>query len=110
MARISLLIVPIMALSLNGCVAKTMLDVVTAPVKIASKTVDLATESQSERDEKRGREIRRREQKLARLDRDWQIANAECEGGKRKSCDERDDLAKEMDVLMPSIPVEPTQY
>lgn len=110
MRRISLCIAPVAALMLSGCVAKTMLDVVTAPVKIVSRTVDLATVSQSERDERRGREIRQREAKLAQLDRDWAVANAECEGANRASCDLRDDLAVQMDELMPSIPVEPTPY
>ena len=50
-------------LLLGGCLAKTALDVATAPVKIASKTVDLATTSQSEADEKRGREIRKAEER-----------------------------------------------
>lgn len=114
MASMKLLLMPMVAIGcsigLSGCVAKTMLDVVTAPVKIVSRTVDLATVSQSERDERRGREIRQREAKLATLDRDWAIANAECEGGNRTSCNVRDDLATEMDELMPSIPVEPTPY
>ena len=63
-------ILPIAALAapllLGGCLAKTALDVATAPVKIASKTVDLATTSQSEADEKRGRELRKAEEKAGR--------------------------------------------
>ncbi len=59
---------------LSGCVvetvAKTAVDVVSLPVKVASAGVDAATTSQSERDEKRGREIRKQEEeagKQARL-------------------------------------------
>ena len=48
---------------LTGCVvgqvASTAVDVATLPVKVASKTVDLATTSQSEADQKRGREMRK---------------------------------------------------
>ena len=54
---------------LSGCLG-TVADVVTAPVKVAGKAVDLATTSQSEADEKRGREIRRREERLGKLERE----------------------------------------
>jgi len=51
---------------LSGCVvgtvAKTAVDVVTLPVKVASAGVDAATTSQSEADEKRGRELRRQDE------------------------------------------------
>ena len=60
------LIAAALALPLGGCVAKTALDVVTLPVKVASKTVDLATTSQAEADQKRGRAIREREECLGR--------------------------------------------
>jgi hypothetical protein len=59
---------------LSGCVvetvAKTAVDVVSIPVKVVSAGVDAATTSQSERDEKRGRELRKQEEeagKQARL-------------------------------------------
>ena len=51
---------------LQGCLAKTAWNVATAPVKVASKGVDLATTSQSEADEKRGREMREADEKRAR--------------------------------------------
>ncbi|MEO5774878.1 MAG: hypothetical protein ABIQ32_12280 [Sphingomicrobium sp.] len=60
-----LALVPLLA----GCVtsvAKTAFDVVTLPVKVASKGVDLATTSQAEADQKRGREIRRAEEQRGR--------------------------------------------
>ena len=56
-------------LTLPGCIARTALDVVTLPVKVASKTVDVLTTSQSEADEKRGREIREREECVGKEDR-----------------------------------------
>jgi hypothetical protein len=61
-----LLIAAALALPLGGCVARTALDVVTLPVKVASKTVDLATTSQAEADEKRGRAIRLYEECLGK--------------------------------------------
>ena len=42
--------------------AKTAVDVVTLPVKVASAGVDAATTSQSEADEKRGREMRKQDE------------------------------------------------
>jgi hypothetical protein len=60
------------ALALQGCLAKTAVDVVTLPVKVASSGVDMATTSQSEADQKRGREIRQREERLGRLQRDYE--------------------------------------
>ena len=54
------------AFLLSGCVvgtvAKTAVDVATIPVKVASAGVDAATTSQSELDEKRGRELRRQDE------------------------------------------------
>jgi len=64
------------ALVLSGCVvgtvAKTAVDVVSVPVKVASAGVDAVTTSQSERDEKRGRELRKQEEERGRLDREAQ--------------------------------------
>ena len=47
---------------LSGCIAQAAVDVVTLPVKVASKTVDVLTTSQSEADEKRGRRMRKHEE------------------------------------------------
>ena len=61
------------ALALSSCVgtiAKTAVDVVTLPVKVASAGVDAATTSQSEADEKRGRELRKQEEQRGRLARE----------------------------------------
>jgi hypothetical protein len=44
-------------------------DIVTLPVKAASKTVDVLTTSQSEADEKRGRAIREYEECLGKEER-----------------------------------------
>ncbi|GAA4029432.1 hypothetical protein GCM10022281_05760 [Sphingomonas rosea] len=63
MRSLLLLALPLLA----GCsVANTAVGVVTLPVKAVSKGVDLATTSQSEADEKRGRAIRKEEERLGR--------------------------------------------
>ena len=55
---------------LSGCVvgtiAETAVDVATIPVKVVSSGVDAATTSQSEADEKRGRELRRQDEERGR--------------------------------------------
>jgi hypothetical protein len=52
-------------LALTGCVvgtiAETAVDIAVLPVKVASAGVDAVTTSQSEADEKRGRELRQAE-------------------------------------------------
>ena len=64
-----LILASLLPLALTGCIAKTAVDVVTLPVKAASKTVDVLTTSQSEADEKRGREIRKYEECVGKEDR-----------------------------------------
>jgi len=68
--------VPLLFVVLTGCVvgtvAKTAVDVVSVPVKVASAGVDAVTTSQSERDEKRGRELRKQEEERGRLYREAQ--------------------------------------
>jgi hypothetical protein len=49
-----------------GTVAKTAVDVATLPVKAVSAGVDAATTSQSEADEKRGRELRKQDEERGR--------------------------------------------
>ena len=60
--RNAFLIAAVLPLVLSGCVvgtvAKTVVDVVTLPVKVASAGVDAVTTSQAEADQKRGRELR----------------------------------------------------
>ena len=68
-----ILLVPIAALSLGGCytIAKTAVDVVTLPVKAVAKGADLATTSQSEADENRGRALRKAEEDYGKRVRLW---------------------------------------
>ena len=62
------------SLALSGCVvadiAETAVAVAKIPVKVASAGVDAATTSQSEADEKRGRELRKADQNRARDERE----------------------------------------
>jgi len=61
-------LIPLALWLLAGCttIASTAVDVVTLPVKVVSAGVDAATTSQSEADQKRGREIRKAEEKAGR--------------------------------------------
>lgn len=100
---LALLMVPI----LSGCLAKTALDVVTAPVKVAGKAVDMATTSQSERDEKRGRDLRKREERYGKLERDYGKQVRKCQDGSSSACGEAERTWSEMEALRGSIPAEP---
>ncbi len=73
------------AVLLSGCVSLVK-DVVTAPVKIVSKTADVLTTSQSESDEKRGRDLRKREEALGKLSRQRDKARSKCEDGNEEAC------------------------
>ncbi|MGI8943644.1 MAG: hypothetical protein ACR2FJ_05310 [Qipengyuania sp.] len=92
---------------LSGCLAKTALDIATLPVKVASKGVDIATTSQSEADQKRGREIRRREERLAKLERQYEKQLDECEEGDRRACSDAQQTYAEIQQILPTIPYEP---
>jgi len=95
------------ALGLSGCLAKTALDVATAPVRLASKAVDLATTSQSESDQKRGREIRKREERLGQLQRERDKSEKACFEGDRRACARLSEINAEIKFLMPQVPLEP---
>ena len=104
---IRLMVVGGAAFALQGCLAKTAVSAVTLPVKVASSAVDVATTSQAEADQKRGREIRQREERLGRLQRDYNKQIDRCGEGDRNACDRARESYAEMQVLMPSLPVEP---
>ena len=67
---------PLLALSLTGCytIAKTAVDVAVLPVKVVGAGIDAATTSQSEADEKRGRELRMAEEAAGKRMRGWEKA------------------------------------
>jgi hypothetical protein len=96
------------ALCLQGCI-QTALSVATLPVKVAGRAVDLATTSQAEADQKRGREIRKREERLGELQRERDKTEKQCLSGNRAACDRVSEINAEMHILMPQVPVEPDE-
>ncbi|MXP40176.1 hypothetical protein GRI75_00780 [Altererythrobacter soli] len=105
--RPALLLVLVAPLALGGCLAKTAFDVATAPVRIASKGVDLATTSQSEADEARGREIRRREEQLGKLQREYDKQLRDCENGSERACEQARATYARIQQALPSVPADP---
>ncbi|MCJ2179922.1 hypothetical protein [Novosphingobium album (ex Hu et al. 2023)] len=77
----------------SGCIS-TATKVVTAPVRVTSKAVDMATTSQSEADENRGRRMREHEEKLGKAQRSYEKHMRECDQGDDRAClKARDDNA-----------------
>jgi len=101
------LVLATLSLTLSGCLVRTAANVVTAPVRVASKAVDMATTSQSEADENRGREIRRREARLARLEKQYREESDECADGDRGACSDARQTREEIEELLPQVPLEP---
>ncbi|MDG6079398.1 hypothetical protein E3U23_09360 [Erythrobacter litoralis] len=95
---------------LSGCLARTVVDVATLPVRAASKGVDMMTTSQSERDEKRGRELREQEERLGKLERQYDNAMDDCEDGSRRACNRAQNLYAEMQQIIPTLPRTPHTY
>jgi hypothetical protein len=89
------LVLPL-ALLLPGCAASVVGDVVTAPIKVASKTADVLTTSQSEADEKRGRAMREHQERLGKLSRKAREAREDCEDGERKACERLEELEEQI--------------
>lgn len=61
-----LVLLPLAALLLSGCVARTAANVVTLPVRAVGKTADWMTTSQEEADRNRGRAMRKQEKRDAK--------------------------------------------
>jgi hypothetical protein len=61
-------------LLLGGCIAQAAWSVATLPVKVASKTVDVATTSQSEADRNYGKKMRKQEAREGKERREWEKA------------------------------------
>jgi len=93
--RLMLAIAPIIVL--QGCVASVVSNVVTAPVKIVSKTADVLTTSQSESDEKRGRDMRKREENVGKLSRQLKKAQERCADGDSDACEKARDIRDQID-------------
>jgi hypothetical protein len=94
MTKFAFLALPLL---LGGCVTSVVKDVVMLPVKVVSKTADVLTTSQSEIDEKRGRDIRKREELLGKLARKRDKAREDCADGDNKACDEYEALQSQID-------------
>jgi hypothetical protein len=107
MPRSLKIIVPVAAFALSGCLAKAAVDVVTAPVRAGSQVVDWTTTSQDEADRNRGRELRRREERLGDLQDDLAELEEDCLEGKDKACREAVATRREINELLPTIPLEP---
>jgi hypothetical protein len=96
-----LALIALTASLLSGCVARTAAGIATAPVRVASHGVDAMTTSQSEADERRGRDLRHREERLHRLKRDYDRHNAQCMHGDEKACrNARVDYGQMQDLRM----------
>lgn len=107
MRGFSLVLLAGTSVMLSGCLAKTVVDVATLPVRAAGKAVDLATTSQSEADENRGRELRKREERLGKLERAYAKQSRNCDEGSEEACAEARATYAEIQELLPTIPVEP---
>lgn len=95
MARVFALL--LMALMTSGCIARLAADVVTVPVKVVSKTADVLTTSQSEADEKRGREVRKQEERIGKLARERDKAQRACrKNPESNACARADELNDEI--------------
>ena len=80
-----LLLLPLLGGCVVGTVAKTAVDVASIPVKVASAGVDAATTSQSEADAKRGRELRKQDERRGQQAR---LAAERCRKGKALPTDD----------------------
>lgn len=92
------------ALALQGCLAKTVVDVATLPVKAAGQTVDWATTSQDEADRNRGRELRRSEERYGKLQREYEKQNRKCQAGDDRACAKAQATWDEMESLRSTLP------
>jgi hypothetical protein len=95
MTKLAYLALPLL---LSGCVTSIVKDVVMLPVKVVSKTADVLTTSQSESDEKRGRDIRKREEQVGKLARKRDKARDDCADGDDKACAQYEALEGEIEA------------
>ncbi|MEJ2411314.1 MAG: hypothetical protein P8Y48_18960, partial [Novosphingobium sp.] len=70
---------------LSGCIG-TATKLVTAPVHMTGKAVDMATTSQSEADEKRGRRMRGHRAELGKAQRRYEKHMRQCDHGDDRAC------------------------
>lgn len=70
--RKPLILLPLLALTTPGCIAKTAFDVVTMPVKAVGQVADWTTTSQDEADRNYGRKMRKAEAREGRERKAWE--------------------------------------
>lgn len=97
------------ALALQGCLAKTVVDVATMPVKAVGQAADWATTSQDEADRNRGRELRQREERFGKLERDYAKQYDACQDGSDKACAQAQATWDEMQALRETLPPPPRE-
>ena len=105
----ALLALILAAFALQGCLARAAADVVTLPVRAVSKGVDVATTSQSEADEKRGRELRERDERIGKLNRELQKQSRRCADGNDAACEKAQAIAEEIEALLPATQILPDE-
>jgi hypothetical protein len=81
----AILLLPLLSGCIVGTVASTAVDVVTLPVRVVSAGVDAATTSQAEADQKRGRQVRKEEERRGR---EARLAAERCRKGKPRPTDD----------------------
>jgi large-conductance mechanosensitive channel len=83
---VKIVIAVLAPLMLGGCVAQLAADVITAPIKIVSKTADILTTSQSESDQNRGKKLRERDEEVGKLSRKRDKFASKCDKGDQDAC------------------------
>ena len=104
MRGLPILSLALASLALSGCLARTAANIVTAPVKVVSAGVDAATTSQSEADERRGRELRKAEEELGKLNRRYEDQLDKCREGNNRACFEARETYSEIQILLRNNP------
>ena len=84
---------------LAGCVSAVK-TVVTAPVKAVGQVADWSTTSQDESDRNRGREMRKREERVGKLSRQRDKAAEKCRDGSEEQCRRAEVLEHEIEAEM----------
>ena len=87
------------ALLLSGCVGAVK-SVATAPVKAAGQVADWSTTSRDEADRNRGRDMRKRDERIGKLTRQRDKAAAKCRRGDARHCQRAEVLEHEIEAEM----------
>jgi hypothetical protein len=108
-AIVRLIVIGSAAFALQGCLAKTVVDVATMPVKAVGKAADWATTSQDEADRATGRELRKREERYGKLERDYAKQYDACQDGDYRACGQAQTTWDEMQALKQTLPPPPNR-